>query len=253
VGVWGTGLFSDDLACDVRDQYRELLEDGVEDGEATRVVLEKFAAYFEERNGIAWLALAVTQSKIGRLDPDIRNRALAVLDRGADLEVWTQENPKLVAKRRAVLEKVRAQLTGPQPPRQRLRPPKRISSGLVAGDVLAVALPGHVALLRVVRVRTHRLGETPVLEELDFKGADVPPREVLERLAPKLSDPIVLMPALSPDTRFFALVVQGVDWQRAGFRKVQTISTRPGDEEAPLPSSGISWAVLAQRLKRRSQ
>ena len=252
MGVWGTDLFSDDLACDIRDHYRELLEDGIEDSAATRLILEKFRAYLEESEGIALLAFAVTQSKLGRLDPDIRDRALAVLDGGADLEVWERENPKLLPKRRAVLEKARAQLTGPQPPRRRLRPPKRISSGLAAGDVLALALPRRVALLRVVRIRSHRLGETPVLEELDFKGTDVPPRDVLERLGPKVKDPIVLVHALSPDTRLFAFVAQGIDWRRAGFRKVQTISARGGDEQAPLPSSGFSWAVLAERLVRRS-
>jgi hypothetical protein len=253
VGVWGTDLFSDDLACDIRDHYRELLEDGIEDGAATRLILEKFRAYLEESEGIALLAFAVTQSKLGRLDPDIRDRALAVLDGGADLEVWERENPKLLPKRRTVLEKARAQLTGPQPPRRRLRPPKRISSGLAAGDVLALVFPRRVALLRVVRIRPHRLGETPVLEELDFKGTDVPSRVVLEHLDPKVKDPIALVHTLSPDTRFFAFVAEHIDWQRAGFRKVQTISARTGDEEAPLPSFGISWAVLAERLGRRSE
>ena len=256
MGVWGTSLFADDIACDIRDHYRELLEDGAEDSAAMRLVLEKFGAYFEESDGIALLAFAVTQSKLGRLDADIRDRALAVLDGGADLDIWERENPKLLPKRRAVLEKARAQLTGPQPPRRRLSPPKRISSGLAAGDVLALALPRRMALLRVVRVLPHRLGESPVLEELDFKGADVPSRDVLERLGPAMK-PIGLMPATSPDgrpdTRFFAFVMQGIDWQRAGFRKVQTISARVGDEQARLPSSGMSWAVLAERLSRRSE
>jgi hypothetical protein len=256
VGVWGADLFADDLACDIRDHYRELLEDGIDDGAAMRLILEKFRAYLEESEGIALLAFAVTQSKLGRLDPDIRDRALSVLDGGADLEEWKRENPKLLPKRRAVLEKARAQLTGPQPPRRRLRPPKRISSGLAAGDVLALALPGRVALLRVVRVRPHRLGESPVLEELDFKGVDVPSRDVLECLGPA-RQPLGLMPASSPDgrpdTRFFAFVAQKIDWQRAGFRKIETISARPGDEQAPMPSSGISWAVLAERFSRRSE
>ena len=69
MGVWGTDLFSDDVACDVRDHYRELLEDGVEDGAATRLTVEKFRAYLEESDGVALLAFAVTQSKLGRLDP----------------------------------------------------------------------------------------------------------------------------------------------------------------------------------------
>ena len=252
MGVWGTSLFADDMACDIRDHYRELLEDGAEDNAATRLVFEKFGAYLEESDGIALLAFAVTQSKLGRLDADIRDRALAALDRGADLETWERDNPKLAPKRRAVLEKARSQLTGPQPPRRRLRPPKRISSGLAAGDVLALALPDRVALLRVVRVRQHRLGETPVLEVLDFTGVDVPDRDFLERLRPA-KEHVGLLPANSTDTRIFAFTMQGIDWQRAGFRKVQTISAREGDEQAPLPIAGISWAVLARRLGRKSE
>ena len=56
----------------------------------------------------------------------------------------------------------------------------------------------------------------------------------------------------APDARFFAFVMQGIDWERAGFRKVQTISTRAGDDQASMPSAGISWAVLAERYRRRS-
>ena len=252
MGVWGTGLFSDDVACDVRDHYRELLEDGVEDGAATQLTLERFRAYLEESDGVALLALAVTQSKLGRLDPDIRDRALAVLDRGADLETWERDNPKLVSRRRATLEKVRAQITGQQPLRKRVRPPKRVSSGLVAGDVFAYEIPPRVALLRVVRVRSHRLGETPVLEELDFDGTDVPAREALEHLGPNVKTPITFMHVLSADTRFFAFVNQRIDWQAAGFRKVQTISVRDGDEVAAMPSVGMSWEELAGRYRRRN-
>jgi hypothetical protein len=252
VGVWGTDLFTDDAACDVRDHYRELLEDGVEDDAAARICLEKFRGYLDESEGIGLLALAVTQSKLGRLDPGIRRQALAVLDRGADLATWERDNPKLLARRRTMLERVRAQLTGPQPPRKRVKPPKRISSGLAAGDVLAFTLPRRVALLRVVRVRPHRRGETPVLEELAFEGAEVPPRDALERLAARVDDRIAALDPLSPDGRFFAFVMQRVDWQRADFRKVQTISGRAGDEQAPLPTVGISWAQLAERYRRRS-
>jgi len=252
VGAWGVGLFSDDVACDIRDHYRELVEDGIEDAAATQQVLDKYRAYLDEPDGVALLAFAATQSKLGRLDPGIRDRALAVLDGGADLETWKRDNPKLLPKRRAVLEQVRAQLTGPQPARKRLRPPKKISSGLVAGDVLAFTLPRRVVLLRVVRVRPHRLGESPILEELDFTGAKTPARDALEALGPAIKDPAALTPALSPDSRFFAFVMQRVDWKHAGFQRVQTISPRAGDEQAPLPSSGISWAQLAERYRLRS-
>jgi hypothetical protein len=228
------------VACDVRDHYRELLEDGVEDGAATQLTVDKFRASLEESDGVALLAFAITQSTLGRLDPDIRDRALAVLDRGADLQTWERDNPRLLPRRRATLEKARAQLTGPQPLRRRLRPPKRISSGLAAGDVLALTLPGRAILLRVVRVRAHRRGESPVLEELDFEGTEVPSLDALEHLGAK-------------DTRFVAFVMQRIDGQAAGFRKVETLGARAGDDRAPLPDAGISWAVLAERYRRRSE
>jgi hypothetical protein len=252
LGVWGTGLFSDDVACDIRDHYRQLLEDGIEDSAATRLTLDKFQRYLEEPDGVALIAFAVTQSKVGRLEPDVRDRALAIIDAGAGLAVWEQENPKLLSKRRAVLEKARAVLTGPQPARRRLRPPKRELSGLAAGDVLALASPRRVALLRVVRVHAHRLGETPVLEELDFDGSEVPTRDALERLGPRGNDPIAFKHPLSSDTRFSGFVNQRIDWQAAGFQKVQTIAGRPGDEHASVPNTGISWAELAARYRRRA-
>jgi hypothetical protein len=251
VGTWGTALFSDDVACDIRDHYRALVEDGVEDAAATRLTVEKFREYLALPDGIALLAFAVTQSTVGRLDPDIRDRALAVLDRGADLDVWERENPKLLPKRRAVLAKARAQLAGPQPARKRLRPPKRVLSGLAAGDVVALPLPRHIALLRIVRVRAHRLGEVPVLEELNFDGKEVPSADALEQLRPKVEDPIAFVHALSADTRLFAHMADRIDWQRAGFEKVATVSARPGDEQAALPSFGISWAELAERYRDR--
>jgi hypothetical protein len=90
-----------------------------------------------------------------------------------------------------------------------------------------------------------------VLEEFDFEGTEVPPRDALEHIGPTLTDPVGLASALSGETRFFAFVMQGIDWERAGFPKVETVGMRAGDDEAPLPSAGISWAVLAERYRRQ--
>ena len=109
-----------------------------------------------------------------------------------------------------------------------------------------------MALLRVVRVHAHRLGETPVLEELDFDGNEVPTRVALECLGPRLKDPITFKHPLSSDTRLTAFVNRRINWQHAGFQKVQTIGGRPGDEQATLPSTGISWDELAERYRRRA-
>jgi hypothetical protein len=143
LGVWNASILGNDAACDVRDYYRELIEDGVDDGEATRKTVKKFKKWFDDpESGTATIVgFAMTQSKIGRLDPSIRDRALAVIDRGGDLHIWARDNPKQAPKRKVALEKARAQLTGLQPARKRLKAPARVVCDLVAGDVLALDLP----------------------------------------------------------------------------------------------------------------
>ena len=74
----GEPALSDDVAVRRPDQYRQLLEDGVEDGEATRLTVEAFREYLKESGGIALVALAVTQSKLVASTPGIRDRALAI-------------------------------------------------------------------------------------------------------------------------------------------------------------------------------
>src|SRR5947209_8139499 len=137
MGAWGPGLFSDDLAMDVRSEFRELIEDGVGDAEATRRIIEAHAGSIEDpdEGPTFWIALAFTQSKLGRLDAMVHDRALEVIERGEGLHLWDHD-PKLLAKRKEALEKVSAQLTGPQPPRKRVRPPSRRVTDLVSGDVL---------------------------------------------------------------------------------------------------------------------
>jgi hypothetical protein len=125
MGAWGPALFSDDIACDVRDEYRALIEDGLRDDDATRQVLQSHADVLDDPDDgpVVWLALAVCQSRIGRLDPAVAERALQVISSGEGMSRWREQCPATEAKRTAALARARGQITGPQPPRRRLRPP----------------------------------------------------------------------------------------------------------------------------------
>lgn len=85
MGAWGPAIFSDDLACDIRGDYRELLEDGVSDEEASARVIEAYTHLDQDEAQVLWLALAAAQAALGRLDDSIRDRALAVIDEGTGL------------------------------------------------------------------------------------------------------------------------------------------------------------------------
>ena len=42
MGVWGTAIFSDDTACDIRDEYSALLISGISDEEAEEALLKGY-------------------------------------------------------------------------------------------------------------------------------------------------------------------------------------------------------------------
>lgn len=90
MGAWGPGIFSDDVAEDIRSDYRELLEDQVPDDEATRRIIGSYEVLDSDEEHVLWLALAAAQASLGRLDDAVKQRALDVIDHGRRLERWVE-------------------------------------------------------------------------------------------------------------------------------------------------------------------
>lgn len=186
MGAWGPGLWSDDTASDVRTTYREALEDGLSDEDATTKVLAEFAAELEDQDTspVVWLALAVSQHNLGRLTGETRDRAHEVIHSGADSRRWQDAEPGIRAKRAAVMAKVAGQLAGQQPARKSVRRPARHITTLKPGDVLAFQAPsGRFLLLAVRAVVEDRYGAFPFVRLLDFHQDHLPPARKLARIA----------------------------------------------------------------------
>jgi hypothetical protein len=170
MGAWGPAIFSDDTARDIRSDYRELLEDGVENSEATRRVIEAHDDLADDEKHVLWLALAAAQAALGRLDEDVKTRALAVIDGDVGLELWVEAGHRELTRRRAALAKLRETLIAPPRPPVRVRRPWFHVTDLTAGDVLAYQRPdGRYTLIRVARVAEHRGETAPILRWLDWK------------------------------------------------------------------------------------
>ncbi len=75
MGTWGTGLFSDDIACDVRESYEGFVGDGHAGPEATDALLSEYGAQVEDPDAgpTFWLALAATQWRCGRLERRVKD------------------------------------------------------------------------------------------------------------------------------------------------------------------------------------
>jgi hypothetical protein len=88
MGTWGPAIFSDDTASDIRGDYKDLLGDGLSPSDATdRILLEwKDSIDDSDEQSVVWLALAVIQWKLGRLEERIKDKAIEVINSGCDLE-----------------------------------------------------------------------------------------------------------------------------------------------------------------------
>jgi hypothetical protein len=104
MGAWGVAVFSDDLAADVRDDFRDLIGEGLSTTQAVEKLLASHAssANDEDEMAVFWIALALTQRKLGRLDERTKQEALRLIESGQDLRRWDASKDR--QKRVAVLE-----------------------------------------------------------------------------------------------------------------------------------------------------
>jgi hypothetical protein len=168
MGAWGTAIFSDDTALDVRDEWREAILDGLSAEEATARLRQSFD---DDTEPVFWLALAASQFETGRLLPQVRDRALAIIDAGGDVEQWRELGDDVSARQRArVLDRLGAKLRGPQPKPKRLRRPPDVAVRFDVGDVVHVYDEDreHEALVVVVGHVEEARERPPVVAALDW-------------------------------------------------------------------------------------
>lgn len=153
MGAWGPAIFSDDLACDVRDEYTVHLDEGKSGEEATKIV---FQVYYPDVRGteeesVFWFALALIQWKKGRLTDEVKGKAIEFIDNCADLKRWSEPgNEKAYKKRMAVLEKLKETLLSPMPPAKKPRPlPTKAPVKL--GDVFEIPTEKGAGYFQCVR------------------------------------------------------------------------------------------------------
>jgi hypothetical protein len=185
VGAWGTAIFSDDLAADIRGDWRDHIGDGMSPEAATRQIVADYAAAIAdaEESGVVWLALALSQWRTGRAVSDVLARAIDVIDSGSDLRRWKQD-PRRLKARAQVLARTREQLLSQPPAPRRIPRRRRSQTPFGPGDVLMYRhRSGREFVLWVVRNWSDKGGEYNTVEMLDLGGAALPHLTELNTLA----------------------------------------------------------------------
>jgi hypothetical protein len=194
MGSWGTAIFSNDVAADVRADWREGILDRIPPEELTAKLVNSYAAQADDPDDcvVFWLALAAAQHETGRLGPDVRETALDILDRGGDVARWEEEDPGLAKQRKQVLDRLRVKLAGPQPAPKRLKRPVPHGVAFNVGDAVMLQSPGGKRA--IVVVVGHKPGwprgtENPVVELLLWEDTgELPTREFMASAPPLHTD-----------------------------------------------------------------
>lgn len=112
MGTWGTDIFDDDFALDVKGDYEDILNSGLSHEVATKTLIDRYQEALEdsEESSVFWLTLAAIQLEHNALIKDVKTNALDVIRSDRDLLRW-EETPDLLSNRKQMLEQLRNQLS----------------------------------------------------------------------------------------------------------------------------------------------
>jgi hypothetical protein len=93
MGAWGTGIFEDDVAADVRGAWEDAVASGWSVSDATATLIDGLGADFisdDDDGPVFWIALAALQLEAAEVTPDVAAQAVEAIP--ANLSRWREES-----------------------------------------------------------------------------------------------------------------------------------------------------------------
>lgn len=124
MGYCGTKLYDSDLAHDIRNTYIDFLKIGKSNKEIVERIFKEYNFKFDDdpEKFEVYLILADTMWDYGRLDDDIKNYAIKIIDNDMGLDIW---DGRLAEKRRKELSKLKEKILKEQPPEKKVKKIKK--------------------------------------------------------------------------------------------------------------------------------
>lgn len=144
MGAWSVSITGNDTAQDLRDEYTAaFFRYGVD--EAVKKIDDYVRkTMFDETDEEEWCnyiySLADFMWKKGILTEEMKNTALGMVDSGFGLELWEESGKSVLNSRKKALEKFRAQIISPMPPKKKIKPNVNTTPIFEDGDVIAIKL-----------------------------------------------------------------------------------------------------------------
>ena len=216
MGTWSVKIFGDDLAMDIKDNYREAIIMGATEEEADQRIIRQHQEGMEGMPETFWLPLAITEWKIGRLSDYVKEQALKTIQEELE-DLPSLWEPSQVKPREKELLKAREQLLSPQPERKKLRMPWYAwKCPWPVGSVLQYRITWprenndlyqNYVLMLVVGISETPSGKVPLemvaVKLYNWYGKEPPTKELLSSAAEMTTIPIVMYNGQEKDSISF--------------------------------------------------
>lgn len=142
MSTWGIGLYDNDTSLEVKEFYLQCLRQKKFAFDAEMKLFEHFSFAMEDDDEYINIILALSDVEwdYGRLSMDVKNKALEIISRGADVDNWKLIDEVLSKRRQAVLNKLQIKLLSPQPKEKKVRTPSIFRCEWKIGDVYAIQM-----------------------------------------------------------------------------------------------------------------
>lgn len=255
MGAWGTSLYANDSASDIRGDYVDKLRRGKTNEEVTKELIyaNRDIMGDGEEEPLFWFALADTQWNYGRLLPEVKEKALFFLEQDEELERWRESGQKQLDAWIHTLDKLKKKLNSPQSPEKKVYKYRLYKCKWKLRDVFAYRFSsdyskekgfyGQYVAFRKVSENTCWPGHIiPVVQVYNWIGSDLPTIEFLsnQKLLEQGFYPITLKYTPNPRSDFnielFSTSQRVIPKDNLIF-----LGNIPGDDLIPLPEYWISY------------
>lgn len=134
MGTWGTGIFQNDVADDVKTDYINKLKMGKSDEDALSEIISENSDFLNDPEDSLdfWFSLASIMFDYGRLNEEVKCKAISLLESDKDSKRWTEKENK---KRKIELEKLKTKMYSEIPTRKKVAVTKRFECKWEKNDI----------------------------------------------------------------------------------------------------------------------
>lgn len=252
MGAWGTSLYSNDSASDIRGDYVEGLRKGKTNEEITELLIQQKAgsSRLEEETALFWYALADTQWNYGRLLPQVKEKALYYLqNREIELERWEGSGEKYVKAWLLTLDKLQQKLNSPQPPEKKVYKYRLYHCKWALGDVFAYRFTSdysketgyygqYVVFRKISEAHWYPGHIVPVVQVYCWIGPEIPP---LSEIYSKPIMPTVYAPPYPEAENSYLFQLLSTSERVIPKNNLTWLENKPGDDLVPYDGNKYTW------------